>query len=200
MRLLFFLIFPIFVFSQNVHIGNYYSEHLKKSFNVSCEFTNREKVNFFIETHNNDEFLTKTSFLKIKQKELPYFTDALDTIISVFKKWKLKAEANNIQNIEKLIKTPYVKASSIFQYGNKYHLDLSIDLQAFFIAKKGNYYIKYKSRYRQQSWTNQFINAEPLYIIFSDNFEVELLKDLVNYDKALDALIHNESKNELFKQ
>lgn len=195
-----FTFFSCLCFSQNVEIGKYYSGNSDEKFTVSCKFTIQETVDFYIQSNNNDNFLTKKNYLVIKQSELKDFKNALDTLISVYPKWKKLALENNIRDIDKKIQIPYVKAKSIFQYGEEYHTDEVIALKAIFFGKNGNYHTQLSSKYKQRATINNYIETEHLYFIFLNTKEIEELQELVDYDKALEALIAHEQKQNIFKQ
>ena len=181
-------------------LAKYSSLFFTNSYDISASskmvFLILKKPCYYIDCSSKDASSKMVSLI-LKNKEVPEFTEYLNSIKETYTKWTLIAKENKVTELDKTIEYKNLTYSAAFMYG-KWNFDFSVNLKARYKIVNEKYLLIIDSDELQSS-SNQYIKSEGFRIVFSSIQEIDELISGLDFKLVDEFYNKKKGQEDLFK-
>ena len=189
-------------FNAQELIDTYTMSYFDKDFDIRASEPEENGAYSFYLFARSKERESGTVTLMVERKNIFGFKNAMKTAAETYVKWKETAINNNVTELNKEIdlKDKNLKYSTGFIYGDEWHFDFSVPLEASFKILNNKYLLTIENAKELQASDNQYIDYDGFYFVFNSEEEIEEFISKVSEESLKMHFSEKASKEDIFKQ
>lgn len=176
-------------------INSYDLSYFKEPTNSISVSESEEGIDFYIEVPSRDR--SEVSLI-VREKSLDKFKSVINDAKLTYAKWKKTAEENDVSDLDKEIDIDKMNIECAFHYGG-WNFDFSVNLKARFKILNGKYMLIFQNKYKLESSSNEYIDADGFLLAFSSEEEIDNFLKSLSLDDAKNYFNKKTSQEDLFK-